>query len=169
MAISASRWAVTEPIGVNQGITDHSTTKKHDVGYRVKCKDLSSNNRGYGEFIYLVGVASTAAGDAVVFDESTGATTRAVAASVGPLAIAMSACVASEYGWYQIYGVGVVTAGDVADNGPVYTTATDGTLDDAVVIANQVIGAIFRSDDDTGFATIGLNYPNAGAGDIDVS
>lgn len=165
MAITASTWAALNMIGLNQPIAETSTTQKHRIGTRVRCVDTGSTARGEGEFIYLKGVASTVAGDAVVFDESTGATTRTVAASKGPMAVAMSACVASEYGWYQIYGVGVVTVGTVADNAAVYTTATDGSLDDAQVDSQQVIGAIFRSATDTGQATIGLNYPNAGADD----
>lgn len=165
MAISSGTWVVTGRAGINQGIAETSTTKNCRIGERVKARDMGSTGYGEGEFIYLVGVASTAVGDAVVYDESSGATTRTVAASKGPLAVAMSANVASQYGWYQIYGVGVVTAGDVADNGAVYTTATDGSLDDAQVDSNQIIGAFFRSADDTGLATIGLNYPIAGTDD----
>lgn len=165
MAISSGNWQPVNRAGLNQAINVTSTTKLCRIGERVKCRDVGSTNYGEGEFIYLVGVASTAVGDAVVYDESSGATTRTVAASKGPLAVSMSANVASQYGWYQIYGVGVVTAGDVADNAAVYTTATDGSLDDAQVDSQQVIGAFFRSADDTGLATIGLNYPIAGTDD----
>lgn len=165
MAISHSTWKVLDRIGLNQEIEATSTTKQHPIGTRVTCRDVGSTARGEGEFIYLVGVASTAVGDAVVYDESTGLTTRTVAASKGPFAISMSANVADQYGWYQIYGVGVATVGTVLDNGAVYTTATDGTLDDAQVDSQQVLGAFFRSASDTGLATIGLNYPNAGVDD----
>lgn len=166
MAITASTWMAVDCIGLNQPINETSTTQKHPVGFRVKCKDMGTNDRGYGEFVYLKGVASTVAGDAVVFDLSTGLTTRTVAASAGPFAVAMSANAATtSFGWYQIFGVGVVTCGTVLDNTAVYTTATDGSLDDSQVDSSQVIGAIFRSATDTGVATIGLNYPNAGADD----
>jgi hypothetical protein len=165
MAISASTWVPVDRAGLNQEINSNSTTQKYKALARVKCRDMGTTDRGEGEFVYLKGVASTVAGDAVVYDESTGATTRTVAASKGPLAIAMAATVANEWGWYQIFGVGVVTAGTVADNAAVYTTATDGSLDDAQVDSQQVIGAFFRSADDTGFATIGLHYPVAGSDD----
>ena len=165
MAISHGTWAVTDRIALNQAINVTSTTQAHPIGMRVKARDIGSTNYGEGEFIYLVGVASTAAGDAVVYDVSDGSTVRTVAASKGPLGIAMSANVASSYGWYQIHGLGVATAGTVVDNTPVYTTATDGTLDESQVDANQVLGAFFRSASDTGLVKIGLTYPFAGADD----
>src|SRR5688572_1772969 len=56
-------------------------------------------------YIYLRGVASTGADDWVVFDE-TYQTTRTVAASAGPAAVAKAACVASTYGWYLYVGSG---------------------------------------------------------------
>lgn len=165
MAITASTWQIIDRVGA-QPITDVSSTQKHPLLTRVRAKDVGSTARGEAEFVYLKGVASTVAGDAVVYDESTGLTTRTVAASKGPLAVAMSACAATtSFGWYQVYGVGVVTVGTVSDNGAVYTTATDGSLDDAQVDSQQVIGAFFRSDTDTGRATIGLNYPVAGTDD----
>lgn len=165
MAISSGTWKVIGRAGLHQNIEATSTTQKYKLGERVKARDVGTTAYGEGEFIYLKGVASTAVGDAVVYDISGGTTVRTVAASKGPLAVAMSANVANQYGWYQIFGLGVVTAGDVADNGAVYTTATDGSLDDAQVDSQQVINAFFRSDDDTGLATIQLNYPVAGTDD----
>lgn len=166
MAISSGTWVPFSEVGLNQAISTTSTTQYHQVGHRVRCRDVGSTAYGEGEFIYLIGVASTAVGDAVVYDLSTGLTTRTVLASAGPMAIAMSAnSSTSNYGWYQIQGVGVATVGTVLDNGAVYTTATDGTLDDAQVDSSQVIGATFRSATDTGKATIQLSFPIAGADD----
>jgi hypothetical protein len=45
-----------------QAISDTSTTAKHPLGTIVQAKDLASTDYGVGEFIYLKGVASTAAG-----------------------------------------------------------------------------------------------------------
>lgn len=165
MAISHGTWKPVDRIGLNQAIDVNSATQKHDIGDRVVCKDVGSTGYGRGEFVYLKGVASTAKGDAVVYDISDGTTVRTVAASKGPLAVAMAATVADEFGWYQVRGLGVVTSGDVADNGAVYTTATDGSLDDAQVDSQQIINARFRSDDDTGLAKIDLLYPVAGTDD----
>jgi hypothetical protein len=165
MAISAATWKVWNRVGLNQPIDETSTTQKHELGEEVTCKDVGSTARGFGVFKYLKGVASTAAGDAVVFDSSAHTTVRTVAATIGDLAVAMSANVANQYGWYQVEGIAVVTSGDVADNGLVYTTATDGSLDDAQVDSQQILNAQFRSDDDTGFATIQLNRAHAGTDD----
>lgn len=90
-----------------QPITTHSTTQKHPLGAIVRGVDPTY---GEAEFIYLLGVASTAVGSVVTYDASTYQTVlSAVGGSIPrPVAIAMSACVASEYGWYQISGVAVV-------------------------------------------------------------
>lgn len=90
-----------------QPITDHSTTLNHPLGTEVEGVDPTY---GPGRFIYLLGVASTAVGSVVTYDASTYQT---VLSAVGgniprPVAVAMSACVASEYGWYQIVGRAVM-------------------------------------------------------------
>ena len=64
---------------------------------------------GEGEFIYLLGVANTVAGDPVTYQGTTFATTRAVAGAGVPmnLAFATAATVADRYGWYQIGGLAI--------------------------------------------------------------
>lgn len=116
-----------------QPITDHSTTQNHPLGTEISATDPTY---GGGKFIYLLGVASTAVGSVVTYDASTYQT---VLCAVGgniprPIAVAMSACVAGEYGWYQISGqavmkktctislaagaaVGVLTTGLIAGTG----------------------------------------------------
>src|SRR3954463_7434432 len=87
-----------------QGISETSTTQKHPLGMLVRATDFTY---GEGEFIYLVGAASTAAGDLVCYNSKTGATTRTAhgaSGSNGPCAVAMSDNVASQYGWYQVSG-----------------------------------------------------------------
>jgi hypothetical protein len=118
---------------------------------------------GMGEFIYLKGVASTVVGDAVVYD-SAFQTTRTVAASRGPVAVALSANVANQFGWYQISGLAVVKAATVASGGPAQLTATAGTLDDTTTATNYVDGAVFKSADGTpsaGFAILAMSRPCA--------
>jgi len=63
-----------------------------------------------GEFIYLLGVASTAVGSLVTFHPSTYQTALAPVGTnkPQPIAVAMSANVAAEYGWYQISGLAVM-------------------------------------------------------------
>ena len=66
---------------------------------------------GAGEFILLVGVASTAIGSLVTYDGTTYQTTLAAVTSnqALPVAVAMSACTAGLFGWYQIEGTAVVS------------------------------------------------------------
>lgn len=91
---------------VEQAIADTSTTKKHPLGTIVKAVD---STYGMGEFIYLLGVASTAVGSIVTYDPDTYLTTlSAVGGNIPrPIAVAMSANVADQYGWYQISGIAV--------------------------------------------------------------
>lgn len=99
-------YAPQESFIVEQAIADNSTTQKHPLGKIVRAYD---STYGEGEFIYLKGVASTAVGSIVEYDTSwqTGLATAAVG-TPRPLAVAMSACVASEFGWYQISGESVM-------------------------------------------------------------
>ena len=89
---------------IGQNIDVNSTTQNHELGTIVNCK---SSTLGVGEFIYLKGVASTAVGNIVTYDDTwqTALATSSVAVPSEAVAIAMSASVASEYGWYQISGM----------------------------------------------------------------
>ena len=98
-------YIITTPLAGMQPIATNSTVKNHPLGTVVTATDPTY---GTGEFIYLQGIASTAVGDAVTYDASH-VTARAAAGNALPRAVAfaMSACVASEYGWYQIGGIAV--------------------------------------------------------------
>lgn len=141
----------------NNPIVFGETDDLHDsavVALGTRAKDGSGN-----EYIFLKGVASTAAGDWVSFDEAF-VTTRLVANAVGRVGIAQAACVANKYGWYLIYGTGQGNClAAFADNGKVYATATAGSVDDAVVAGDLVVGAIGRSAISNGQAAFELNYP----------
>jgi len=104
---------------------------------------------GAGEFIFLKGLASTERGSVVIYNSDDFSTKLAVANDIGPVAVAMGAVVANKAGWYQIQGKAVVKAGTVSDNGNVYLTATDGTVDDAVVSGDLVVNAKFASANGT--------------------
>lgn len=136
---------------------DIHTTKRFRLGTRKR--DVAGR-----EFIYLQGVGSTVATDAVVYDED-GVTARATTSTNGPMAVAMAAVDATtEYGWYGIWGEFTVDAAGVSDNGIAYATTTAGRLDDAANSTSRVHGAIFRSDDNSGAtsATIQITYPFIG-------
>lgn len=117
MSFTISNYAGAPAITVHAaGITDPDTAVVRTavpLGTIVRGHDPTF---GEGEFIYLKGVASTVVGSIVEYDTSfsTGLSTIAVE-EPRPLAVAMSACVASEYGWYQISGLSVMAkASDVS-------------------------------------------------------
>ncbi len=143
-----------------QPIAVTDTTKNHALGTRVRAVDPTY---GEGEFIYLKGLATTAVGTVVTYLQSTGATVLLAANAIGPVAVAMSACVASNYGWYQIYGTAVaLSAVSNADAGLVYATATAGTIDDAVVAGDRVklaINASAVNTPSTGKILLAIQYP----------
>lgn len=116
-----------------QPIANTSTTAAHALGTIVRATDPTY---GEGEFIYLLGVASTAVGSIVTYDATTYLTVLSAVGENIPraVAVAMSANVASQYGWYQISGqavcaktctislaagaaVGVLTTGLIAGTG----------------------------------------------------
>jgi hypothetical protein len=154
----------TENEIIPQGITETSTTQNLPLGKIIFAVDKDTTAYGVGEFIYLKGVASTAIGEPVIYDLDAGTTTRAVATtSRGNVAIAMSANVANQYGWYQIAGTAVTKTGTVAANGRPYVTATAGTLDDAVVAGDAIDNARFITANGTpsaGFALMQINRPS---------
>lgn len=99
MAFTVSNFAGAQPIA------DTSTTQKHALGTIVRGTDPTY---GEGEFIYLLGVASTAVGSMVTYNATTYQTALSPTNATtdgSPIAVAMSANVASQYGWYQITGL----------------------------------------------------------------
>lgn len=91
-----------------QPIADTSTTARHALGTIVRAKDPTY---GEGEFIYLLGVGSTVVGSPVTWNPATRQTALAPVGGNLPEAIgfAMSANVATQYGWYQITGLAVAS------------------------------------------------------------
>lgn len=134
---------------------DVHSTKKYRLGTRKR--DVAGN-----EYIYLQGVSSCVDGSWVTFDEDF-VTTLAVADAQGQVAVANAAVDATtEYGWFTIWGTAnALCLASFADNGKVWLTATAGSVDDADVAGDAVIGAIGRSarDTTTGTADFQLNYP----------
>ena len=145
----------------SQAIAATSTVQNHPLGHIVQAFDSTYLT---GEFIYLKGVASTVVGSFVTYDMDDGSTALLAANATGTVALAMSICVASNFGWYQISGKGVgKVLASFADNGALYATSTAGSADDAVVAGDRVHNAKGASAIDTpsaGFAEITLNRPH---------
>lgn len=121
---------------------------------------------GGGEFIYLKGVASTVVGSLVNYDDNfqTALDTSAVAGPSRPLAVAMSPCVADEFGWYQISGLAVAAksnavsfadgAGLGAGSGLAVAVAT------GTVIQGAVVRAVASAKSNVTTVAIAINRPH---------
>lgn len=135
-------WFIDTPTIGMQRIGDVSTTQMHPVGTRVMASD---STYGVGEFVYCAGVASVIATDWCTIAEDF-ALVRLVADAVGPCGVAMSAIVASSWGWVQIYGKAIGGSGAaITDGAAVYIHGTAGLVDDAVVDGDMVHNAFARS------------------------
>ncbi len=113
-----------------------------DLGKIVQAVDPVYGN---GEFIYLLGVATTAVGSWVLYNPDDFSTSLLAANDIGFVAVAMSANVAGQYGWYQIQGKAIGLSATAVDNANVYSSATPGTVDDAVVAGDRIKNAKYAS------------------------
>jgi len=152
----------------SQAIDETSSTAQVQLGTIIRAVDKASTDYGVGEFIYLKGVASTVVGSTVTYNADDFSTALAVADAVGPVAFAMSANVADQYGWYQISGkaVGKVLA-SFADNADCYLTATAGSIDDADVAGDYIRrckGASAIDTPSTGLAELEIARPEVADG-----
>jgi hypothetical protein len=100
---------------------------------------------GEGEFILLVGVASTVVGSLVTYNTTTYQTALSpnTANLAQPVAVAMSANLAASFGWYQIGGLAVVkkTAVKTLTNVPMFLSATAGRIMATAASGKQILGA----------------------------
>ena len=138
-------YKITTPLVGAQPIAVTDTTQNHAIGTIVTAEDATY---GGAEFIYLKGIASTAVGSVVTYNSLTGVTTLAAAGTnkPQPVAIAMSANVADQWGWYQISGIAVVAkaatvslaagvAVGVQSTGVINATASGKEVEGALVAA----------------------------------
>lgn len=140
-------YVIQNPEAGYQPIAVTDTIKRQPLGTIVSATDPVY---GSGEFIYLPGVVSTIVGSMVVWNGNTTGTptfqTTLAASTAGqgrPVAFAMSANVASQYGWYQITGNAVAATNGTLATGPgsLYT-AGSGTVTSSQANGAQVLGAI---------------------------
>lgn len=164
-------YVITSGVAGMQPIATNSATRNHPIGKIVTAVDPTY---GEGEFIYLKGVVGTVAGLMVGYGDTTGLT--ALTSTSGfvnrgqPLAVAMAATVAGEYGWYQISGAAVIlktavkvdpVLANVGMN--VHLSATAGRVMQTSAAARQVVGARFAAattvTSTTSTAVVTLNRP----------
>jgi hypothetical protein len=151
----------SQPLYTN--ILNVDATQKYNLGTVARFRD---DAYGEVEAIYLPGVAALQQYDAVVYEVGnnnlaeggTGAVaasvTRTVAASRGPLAVALSNPTAAQFGWFAVKGsVPVSCASAGAAGTGLAVSATAGQLAASGAAAGDVLGAITSS---------ALNTPAAG-------
>lgn len=137
-------YKITETYVVPQAIADISTTAQVPLGTIVRAKD---STYGEGEFVYLLGVASTVVGSVVRWNATTHQTALLTVANGKnkgvPVGVAMGANVASSYGWYQISGNAVVkkTTVAVTPQVPIFISGTDGRIKVLASAGQQILGA----------------------------
>jgi hypothetical protein len=137
-------YAITTPYIGAPVFTDTDTTKKVPLGTMARGFD---STYGEGEFIYLLGVGSTEVGSVVIYNTTTWQTALVTAANGKnkglPVAVAMAANLASNYGWYQVSGNAVVkkTGVAVSPGVPVFISATSGRIKVLASAGQQILGA----------------------------
>ena len=163
-----NRLGITSLVGIDSTNVDNTTTNnRYPVGTVVRGQD---STLGGGEFVYLQGVASNAAGLVVSYNASTGAVTLLPStANLGtPVAISLSANTStSNYSWYQIGGLATVlkSAVQVLPQAKVYISGTTGRLMPTSASGKQILGAKFANlttvTSTTSTVTILLDRPSA--------
>lgn len=125
-----------------QPIENTDTVQNNVLGKIIKAR---SDTLGEGEFIYLLGVASTVVGSVVRWNATTYQTTLITNTTKQgvPVAVAMSANVASQYGWYQLTGLATAkkTAVTTSPNAGVYISGTAGRIMPTSASGVQILGA----------------------------
>lgn len=151
-----------QPIAASVLLTSTVQPKPWKIGDIVRATDPTF---GTGEFIYLKGVAGTAVGSLVTYDQYLGTTALAPATGgKGPVAVAMSANLLGYGGWYQIGGAAAVKAPNAMTPGAdvFMLAATPGSVDDAQVNGEQVVSAVVSTTTGTpsaGLGVIQINRP----------
>lgn len=160
--------AYTNQLPGAQQIAVTSTEQKHPLGTITKGIDPTL---GEGEFIYLLGVASTVVGLAVSYNATTYQTTLlpSTANLSAPVAWAMSANVAAQYGWYQIAGLvkalkSAVKADPAVNAQRVYISGTTGRVMQTSAAGKCIMGAaranLTTVTSTTSLVTLSVNRPH---------
>ena len=136
MAVGMKRIFITK-------LTDVSSSDKEGVG--------TVRREGDAEYIYCKGVASTIAGSVVYISDdgsyNTALLTTAAGAAPRRLAVAKAAIGNNQYGWYQTKGYCASIAGlaSCAASAALYTSGTDGYVDDDSASQHAIHGMVFNT------------------------
>lgn len=114
-------------------------------GWRANAQDPTL---GAGQFIFLPTIASVVVGSLVTFRQSaSGVYTTAMLPNTAnlaqPIAVAMAAGAANNYGWFQVQGTATVKkiAVKINSNVALYVGATTGRVTALAASGKQILGA----------------------------
>jgi hypothetical protein len=135
--------------------TNAATPSQYQVGQSQsfgQSTPLGSTIRAYdqtlgeGQFVYLEGVVGTVVGTLVTYNNLAATTTLVpnTASTNDPVAVAMSANVASQYGWYQISGVATIlkSAAKINPGSKLAISATAGVVLGGSTAGKNMLNAV---------------------------
>lgn len=140
---------------------DIHSTAQNPVGQEAMGTD------GY-TYKYMLGVASTVAGDFVKYDGA-GATTRTTATTTGGIAIATAAIVAAKYGWYLIkgrYATANIATHSSGAGKALFVNATAGRATTTPLTEGCITGAFSDGDSASNVGPAVLVGSGSNSGDI---
>lgn len=146
-------------------LDDTSPTARLAVGTKVNLSDG-------GEAVYVQALSeiSTFAAVSIYANATAQMLTTTTAATSKKIGFAQTSIASGYYGWVQTSGVVKVNlAANCDDNVPLYTTATAGVLDDAVVSTGLVLGvtSTVTISNATAVTCIAAGGAMIGSGDMD--
>jgi hypothetical protein len=146
-------------------IGDVDTTPKVPVGTRCSIQDLDLTVPQAGEAVYLKSTDAITLGALVAYDQQLATCVLGPATGgVGPVAVSFGIVATGRYAWFQIAGNAKVLAPNaVAAGANVFPlAATPGSVDDAAVAGEQILGAKFSTTTPVpaaGFAWMTIDRP----------
>lgn len=152
-------FSVSNTIGVT--LTNVDTTSQFTTGTVVNTSD-----GGQAIYVQALSEISTYAAVAVYDTQKAQMLTTTLAATCKRVGFAQTSIASGYYGWVQLGGKVLVNlAVNCAPSVPLYTTATSGVLDDAVVSGGVVFGLVATTSISNATAvTCIAGYPNIGSG-----
>lgn len=144
-------------------LTDVDTTQRNALGYRQQ--DDQGN-----EYIYMQGIGSLVAGDWCLYNAATASSPNIVARLLttsvnGPVCVAMAAVLASQFGWFQVFGLTPtftnITTDAAADGKLLSQGAAVGRVVTGTVSTKNIFGAVAVGASAANVGTAYITYPYA--------
>lgn len=152
-------FSVSNTAGVT--LTNVDSTSQFTTGTVVNLSD-----GGQAVYVQALSEISTYAAVAVYDTQKAQMMTTTLAATCKRVGFAQASIASGYYGWVQLGGKVLINlAANCAPNVPLYTTATAGVLDDAVVSGGAVFGLVATSSISNATAvTCIAGYPHIASG-----